>query len=234
MKKTILFLLALVLAASLAGVPAMATNIPVVNYSFEETPEGMSFTSVSDGSQYMRAISGWETHNGIIGPFNGTAVMSANQYTSEWWDGNNVAYVTVSRSKTSNYISQIVPGSSLTAGHLYTLSALVGRRLDNGTGYDIGYGLELAAGGQSLASVSGSLDPGAYIMASLQFFAEANNPYLGQPLEIRLWAYGTKGQSNFDMVTLTNVVPAPIPGGAILVFSGLLGMCFMGWRFRKN
>jgi len=232
MKKTILFLVAIALGIGLMGLPAMATNLPVANFSFEETPAGQSFNSALDGSQYMRAISGWDTHNGTSFPFNGTAIMSSNQYENPWWDGNNVAYVTVSAAKNSNYISQEVAGYSLTAGHLYTLSALVGRRLDNGTGFDIGYGLELAAGGHSLANISGSLDPGAHTLASLQFFADAANPYLGQPLEIRLWAYGTKGQSNFDKVTLTNVVP--IPGSAMLVFSGLFGMSLMGWRFRKN
>ncbi len=233
MKKTILVLLALALVVSVMGAPAGATNLPVVNFSFEDTPAGSTFTSVSDGSQFMRAISGWNTNNGTSFPFNGTARMSSNQYADTWWQGNNVAYVTVSATKTSSYISQEIAGYSLTAGHLYTLSALVGRRLDNATGFDIRYGLELVAGGHSLANISGSLDPGAHTLASLQFLAEAGNPYLGEPLEIRLWGYGTRGQSNFDAVTLTNVV-VPIPGSAVLMLSGLFGMSLVGWRFRKN
>lgn len=216
MIKTILHFLALTFLIGMMVMPAGATNLPVANFSFEDNT---TTNSASDGSSFIRAIEDW----GIPAspPYAGTAKMSANQYASPWWDGDNVAYVNVNATKNTNYISQTIQGAVLQANHLYTLSALVGRRLDNGNGYDISYGLELLAGGNILATVTGSLNPGEHTLATLHFLPNLSNQFLGQPLEIRLLSFGTKGQSNFDNVTLTNAV-VPLPGGILLVASGLL------------
>ncbi len=225
MKKYFFLMLAGLIVVSAISSQAGATNLPVANYSFEaNTPgDGGWFTDYL-GSQFVRTIHGW---NYVPGPpYVGTQRFLAANYPAGVPDGLNAAYVNAGAA-----ISQVVQGTALTGGHLYTLSVFAGERLDSYSPNQT-YELQLLAGGTVLAEMQDKVDqPGSFELASLQYLPKAGD-HFGSPLQIKLLSFG--GQTSFDKVSLTNCVPTPIPGGVTLMLSGLMGMSALGLRLRKN
>lgn len=229
MKKILFFMLVGLMAFSV-GDKAFATILPVVNPSFEANlPEdgGWVYLSNGDPRRLEGQISGWTLS------FPNTNKQGVHRFTTEYNaipDGLNVAFVN------EGYISQVLANNPVIAGHVYTLEAYVGLRGNNyvtPTRHP-SYALELWAGHDLLQRVEGQIpagDAGNFFAKNLIYPATGNDSGL---LEIRLWSFG--GQSNFDLVSLTNgpPAPAPIPGSAVLLLSGLLGMSALGVRLRKN
>ncbi|MEI9984481.1 MAG: hypothetical protein WDN69_15515 [Aliidongia sp.] len=83
----------------------------------------------------------------------------------------------------------------------YTVQVYVGARADFAFG---GYVVSLRANSTTLASDNGTQvpSPGTFALATVNYYASASDPNVGQPLTIVLGGTGT-GQANFDEVTLT-------------------------------
>lgn len=231
MKKVFLLMLSGLLVMGAISSQAGATNLPVANYSFESnTPGDGGWLTDASGSTWVRAINDW-SYTFADGTYKGTHRFTADKYPAGAPDGLNVAFV--NGGTNGGYIRQIVQGTALTEGHIYTLSVYAGKRLDAIPG--LSYGVQLVAGGNLLAQLFDVVDqPGTFELAKVQYVPGSGDPSLGLPLEIKLWSFG--GQTNFDQVSLTNSTPAPtpIPGSVALMLSGLVGMSALGLRFRKN
>jgi hypothetical protein len=228
MKKILFFMLVGLMAFSV-GDKAFATVLPIVNPSFEaNVPDDGNWIYYQGNPRRVEGqISDWTVS------LPNTNNQGVHRFTIEYNaipDGLNVAFVN------EGYISQVLVNNPVIAGHVYTLEAYVGLRGNNyvSSTRHPSYALELWAGDDLLKRVEGQIpaeDAGGFFAKNLIYPATSNDSGL---LEIRLLSFG--GQSNFDLVSLTNCNPAqaPIPGSAVLMLSGLLGMSALGVKLRKN
>jgi hypothetical protein len=175
----------------LADSAAHAAPVLIVNAGFE--------TSVlNDGGVDFNPL-GWNS-SGDSGAFDPhAAALSAGAP-----EGENVAFASFG----SPTLSQTL-ASTVEANTLYTLSMLVGNRLDALFG---GYQTELWAGGTLLARDDNSLAPAddAFLLSTVQYFASAGDLAIGSALEIRFRSLGW--QTVFDDVRLDaerRAVPEP-------------------------
>ena len=104
------------------------------------------------------------------------------------------------------------------ANTLYTLTMLVGNRLDADF---VGYQVELWAGGTRLAQDDSSQLPtdGQFLLSTVQYFVAAGDTVAGSALEIRFRSFGY--QTVFDDVKLDATQRVPEP--ALLALLGLGG-----------
>lgn len=235
MRKFFVYLFIGVMALAVAPQGVLATALPIANPSFEaDIPDSSWLPDVSNPRQLRGKITNWTLSSPALDA-KGFANHGVHRFTTAEYplgvpDPNNVAYV-----HDNSYISQVISGYSVIAGHIYTFEAMVGLRADRPKEkYNISYALELLSGGNQLAYLKDDVAiPGTFELASLVYPATQDMP--GE-LEIRLWSFG--GQSNFDVVTLSNSTPpppqTPIPGSVALMLTGLVGMSALGLRFRKN
>jgi hypothetical protein len=174
----------------LAGGAADAAPIVIVNAGFEDSileEGGVDFTPL-----------GWNS-SGDSGAFNPhVGALTAVP------EGQNVAFASFGSPTLSQQLA-----STVEADTLYTLTLLVGNRIDADFG---GYQTELWAGGTLLASDNNSLAPAddAFLLSTVQTFVAAGNAAIGSPLEIRFRSLGW--QTVFDDVRLDaerRVVPEP-------------------------
>ena len=165
----------------LVGLTTAASAAPVliVNAGFEAPSLG--------DSQAIFTVAGW-TNSGDSGTFN----PHAGAFASGAPEGENVAF----SSHGGPTISQILSATAQ-ANTLYTLTMLVGNRLDADFG---GYQTELWAGGTMLAQDNGSLFPadGQFLMSTVQYFVASGDAVAGSALEIRFRSLGW--QTVFDDV----------------------------------
>lgn len=223
MKKLILLMLVGLLM--LPSAVAFASPLVVDNFSFEaDTPTTLDHKN----NPYTYNLTGW-TKSGLNW-YAGTHSFPNEVYPGGVPDGNNVAFVN------RGFIAQATP-YVLTAGHLYTLSAMVGQRTDS-VGFG-SYGVELWAGADLVLQAANTVPaPGTFVLNQASYLATGSEAFIGQPLTIKLVNYrdlfiegvATAYQVNFDDVKLSNAVvsPVPLPAGVILVGSGLLTL--IGWR----
>ena len=181
---------------------AGAAPVAIVNAGFE-TP------SLVD-SQAIFTVAGW-VNSGDSGTFDPHAAALASGAP----EGENVAFA----SHGSPTISQIL-GATAQANTLYTLTMLVGHRLD--THSFGGYQSELWAGGTMLAQDNNSLSPpeGQFLLSMIQYFVAAGDPVAGSALQIRFRSLGY--QTVFDDVRLDAVERVPEP--ALLALLGVGGV----------
>lgn len=212
----------------LMGISAEAVIIDIQNHGFEDyvlndeyftRPFGPGGHSIVESDP----IPGWILSDpyGDGGTFN----PSISSYLGEAPEGQNVAYSSLIT--TSPTISQIL-SDVLTANTIYTLTILVGNRLDSPYS---GYAVQLLAGGNLLSEDYNFLNPqaGEFVLSTVEFYATDSNPYIGEFLEIRLLTFNG-GQTNFDDVQLNaEVIPEP---ATIILFS--MGAGFVGWMRKKR
>lgn len=177
--------------------PGVQANFDHVRLD-ESTPDGLvenpSFEadSLCDGCLESQPMGWTATAGGGDGALNPTP----SQYPGgSAPDGDNVGYVNLP----GNHLNQVTT-ELLQAQFQYCLQVEVGNRLDTAFA---GYSVQLVAGGEVLAEDTSSVSPadGMFETAGVCFLAAADDPRLGEPVEIRLLAPGV--QANFDDVRLT-------------------------------
>lgn len=226
MKKLVIFILAGLLLLPVSG--AIASPLVVNNFSFEaDTPTTLD----QNNNPYTYDLTGW-TKSGLNW-YSGTHSFPNAVYPGGVPEGNQAAFVN------RGFIAQATP-YMFTAGHLYTLSAMVGQRLDS-VGFG-SYGVELWAGSDLVIQAANAVPaPGTFVLNQASYLATGNESFIGQPLTIKLVNYRdlfSEGvniayQVNFDAVKLSNAVvsPVPIPAGFVLVGSGLLALVGLRRQF---
>jgi hypothetical protein len=160
---------------------------------------GFEDQELYDGGYLIGDLTGWTiTDPGTAGPFNPTAIQYPGDVVPE---GQNVAY------SDGPTLSQTL-SATLSSHTSYILQVEVGRRTDFPFP---GYVVQLWAGDTLLAEDTSLTPPrGSFVTSTVQYHAAAGNPWLGQPLEIRLLSTGS--QVNFDNVRL-EAVTAVTPDG---------------------
>ena len=215
MKKVVVLLGAVTFVFGLTGY-AMATAIPVPNFSFEDPALGY------DGD-YTNSIADWDQDGGSSGVYSTTSNLSG-------FLGDNVAYI-----NGPGLIGQYLTGQLLAANTTYTLEVAVGNRSD--VVFFPTYMIILGAGNPSVSGSfvtlawdnTASPAAGAFADSTVTYTALAGDPSLGLTLGIQLQGYGG-GQVNFDNVRLTTESSsvAPEPTTLFLLGSGLIGLAGLG------
>ncbi|MGP8104833.1 MAG: hypothetical protein ACLQLE_02985 [Desulfobaccales bacterium] len=207
MKKLWLVIALMLMALAVGTSGALATSIPINNYSFESP-----------------VVASWNEN--IVTDWVSTGV-SGVQRPQSWYlvtgiDQNQVAWIH------TGSISQELIGTTIQAGLTYNLSALVGTWVTSGTAPT--YNVELVDYNNSvvLADATGqpSLTSNQLVQVSTSYTANAA-AYYGNTLEIVL--SNTGQEINMDKVNLTTV---PLPPSLLLMGSGLLGLGL--FRFRRK
>ncbi len=202
----VLVALSLLLAASVAH----AAPVLIVNAGFEDS-------ILVDGEVDFAPL-GWNS-SGDSGAFNpDAAALTAAP------EGQNVAFASWGSPTLSQELAITVEADTL-----YTLTLLVGNRLDADF---VGYQAELWAGGTLLASDNNSLAPAddAFLLSTVQAFILAGDAAIGSTLEIRFRSLGY--QTVFDDVRLDATRRAvPEPGLLSLL---ALGATMLAARRRRT
>lgn len=242
----------------LADAPkAKAVSLNITNAGFE-TP-ALADDAITDQSTTGGAVPGWQIYdpNGIIAGFPnagftdaavGVWNVPAAAYPAEAPQGSNVGYTylfpsTIPVGSGVVGLSQTL-ANALSPNTSYTLMVDVGNaqsysvpelNLDYNLAGFGGYRVDLMAGTNILASDINSLNlaEGTFGTSTVSFTTGANNPFLGQPLAIRLTnlnqAAGT--EVDFDNVRLdATAVPEPASTLGLLV----LGSLGAGSAFKKK
>lgn len=180
---------------------AGAAPVLIVNAGFE-TPE------LADSGAIF-TLAGW-VNSGDSGTFDPHAAAFAAGAP----EGDNVAFASFGGPTISQVLS-----TNAHANTLYTLSMLVGNRLDAAFG---GYQAELWAGGTMLAQDNNTLLPGdgQFLMSTVQYFVAAGNTAVGSALEIRFRSLGW--QTVFDDVHL-DATGRQVPEPSLLALLGFGG-----------
>jgi hypothetical protein len=184
----------------LAGNAADAAPLLIVNAGFEASV-------LDDGGVDFNPL-GWNS-SGDSGAFDPHAAALAAGAP----EGENVAFASFG----SPTLSQTL-ASTAEANTMYTLSLLVGNRLDAPFG---GYQAELWAGGTLLASDDNSLAPtdGSFLQSTVQYFVSAGDAVIGSALEIRFRSLGW--QTVFDDVQLDAEPRRDVPEPGLLTLLAL-------------
>ena len=202
-RSTVSFLLC---ASLLAVGNAWSTPIAIPNAGFEDPPT----------ASFGRAINDW-TILGDAGAWNINA-MPLGFWTVPAPEGNQVATLVGVGVPGPGTLSQVV--GLLAADTIYTFSGMVGHPIGFSSGTI--YTAQLVAGGNILATTSGTGPEGSFIGFEV-VFNSAGSPYLGMPLEVVLSS--NQAQTAFDAIALNSdaaetAVPEP---ASIVLFSLGLG-----------
>ena len=187
--------LALVIGVAGSG---KAAPVLIANAGFESQSIGDSVAAFE--------IDGW-SNSGDSGAFD----PDAGAFAAGAPEGENVAFSSVA----GPTIWQALTATAQ-ANTLYTLTMLVGNRLDAPFA---GYQAELWAGGTMLAQDNSSQLPtdGQFLLSTVQYFVAAGDAAAGSALEIRFRSLGY--QTVFDDVRLDATERVPEP--ALLALLGL-------------
>jgi hypothetical protein len=212
-----------------------ADVIPVANPSFETATLAFNagngpFSQIIPGSSIF-------TTGGTLADWTATASndqfaaagafdpnLSGINWTSKWWDGNNVGYVQIEDVGTVA-LSQVLT-TNLLDNTQYTLTVDVGRR---GFTPAFNYAIQLWADGSLLGSASNlNLAGDSFGTDSLTVSTGASNAEAGKPIEIVLSSTYSGGftEAFFDNVQLNAVTSSvPEPRTLVLLLAGLSLVC---------
>lgn len=192
--------------------------IQIVNAGFED-PAVSSFTS--------SGAAGW-TRTG-----DGGGVWNINDAPLGFWtvstpEGNQIGWLSTAPSGGPASYAQTL-SATLQANTVYTLAGQVGHPIGFGVTTGTVYTADLLAGGNLLATASGTAPEGSFAPFELTF-TSVGSPFLGQSLSIRLSSSGA--QTGFDAIRLNaNVVPEP--ASLLILGTGGLGLLGLG-RMRRG
>ena len=222
------------------GITAEAGPITIINPSFETATLPFnagngSYNQLIPGSTINPPVTGgtlagWTASSNSVNSSAGAFDPNAGgvNWTTQWWNGNNVAYLQESALGVTSMLSETL-GSTLQNNTAYTLSSLVGCR---STGFYCAYAIQLYAGTTLLASASNlSLTSNTSGSDSAMYTSGASDPNAGAPLMIVLSSTAASGTTShtyteafFDSVSLnaqTAVSGTPEPGTFVLLGLGL-------------
>ncbi|TWU24607.1 PEP-CTERM sorting domain-containing protein [Bythopirellula polymerisocia] len=216
MKRILFGFAASICVGSIMHIPAAnGALITIVNHSFEDP-------SLTDGVDVVD-WNGWNFTLGTGGTWN----INGNAF----WnvpapDGNNVGYLT-------NSLEPGIPAEAtqsldvnLLANSSYKLLFIVGHPIGFGATVGTEFTADLRAGGNILASVSGTGLEGSFQQVQL-LFDSTGSSFIGQELSVNF--YSSQPQTAFDSVQLS-VTTVPEPSSALLFAFGLAA----AMRFRRK
>ena len=206
------------LTASLTQL-AHAGVLVITNPGFESPATATVSSNIPDG---------W-TANGATGGY-----WNINAFPAGFWnvpapEGNQVGYVVSSGESGPGSLAQTL-SDSLQANTRYTLSGMVGHPVGYGATRDPDtvFGIDLRAGGNILASTSGIAPEGSFQPFEL-VFDSAGSPFIGQPLEIRL--FSSQPQTAYDAIQL---IAVPEPEHYVAMCGAALGAFGLLLRTRRQ
>ena len=228
-------------AASLAFLTLLAlpaSAVTVLNHSFEidvaPTPDGgfsgpavTSWTDINSGGDPS-------TGRGTYNPSESELTGAGGSGTGVGGDGSTV-FTTYTGNALNAYagLSQVLPGTTLTAGTVYTMTVAIADYLTNTpANWHLAISTSSMAFGSYLNDFSGlgsNLTDGQFKDFSVSYTATGAEGQIGEDLKITLWGQndGTGTHVAFDNVRFTAV---PEPSAALL---GGLGLLFLARR-RRN
>jgi hypothetical protein len=227
-------LLSFAAAFALFATALHASLVPVTNPSFESATLPFNtgngpFSQVVPGSSIFSTggtVDGWSVFtnsdaSAATGAFDPN--LSGTNWTSKWWDGNNVAYVQTNQQGNNVDLFQIL--GPLANNTTYTLTVDVGRRgFTPVFNYAIGLGPDTPPPSLALAN-SLHLAPNSFGTDSVSFTTGPNAASTGKHLEIVLATVGGDGftEAFFDNVRVDATPAVPEPRMAGLVLASCLG-----------
>lgn len=226
-------LLPLTATFALLATALHADLVTVANPSFESAtlPSNIGngpFSQVVAGSTIFAAggtVDGWSVFAGsdsfaAAGAYDPN--LSATNWTSKWWDGNNVAYVQISQPGADIDLFQLL--GPLANNTTYTLTVDVGRR---GFTPVFNYVIGVGPNGKALALANNlQLAPNSFGTDSVSFTTGPHASTTGLQLEIVLATVGGSGftEAFFDNVRVDATPAVPEPGTAGLILAGCLAV----------
>jgi hypothetical protein len=212
-----------VVAAIVVSCGTANASIAIVNPGFE-SPSTATFNGLAPTGWVLSGVGSggvWNINDAPLGSWTTTAP-----------DGNQVAYLSgVFPGTGPGTLSQVLT-STLQANEIYTLSGQVGHPINFGSTLGTQYTAELVAGGNVIASTSGTGPEGSFTPFSLMFDS-TGSAFVGQSLEIRLSS--DQPQTAFDAIVLdgpADIGAVPEPGSLIVWCGSALICCAAVWARR--